>query len=537
MIWTIVKKEFYFHLLTFRLWTATVLCFVLIPFVLQVSIKRYEEKLSNYRLEIQKFDGEVHTAPTYSFVRTTIIRPPEVTSILCSGIEDNVGNKIPILLGQTPFLPTGKLYGRDNPFLASFTSVDMLFIIMIVMSLFSLLLTYDAVSGEKEQGMLRLMFTNQVYRRQLLIAKYLGALLVMIPLLLCIFAIALLMMTASQSIRLLSPDLIRIGIIFSLTCIYISLFLLLGLFISSRTSSSASSLMSSVFIWIIAAMVISNAGLHIAREVSPIPAKKGIDDALTNLDQDLDKHYRQIQAKRPDDAISLINLHYEEHQDNGLWLAGNTRESYDYWTCEIGVYDRLLEEYAERKNDIQKMYLDALLKQNDIASRYASLSPAFLLKDAIESLAGVGTDAFLHFLDNARAYRLSFLQFLQQKHHDYPYRYITPDDDRQIKPAGEWLSYWTNGKYKSYDKLFKGRTNEESREAFFQAFDTTGKMAFLDRRNFQPLNLSDMPSFQYHALSTAERVERSMSPIMLLTILNILLFALCHNSFTKYDMR
>lgn len=537
MIWTIAKKEFYSHLLTFRLWTGAVLCFIIVPFVLQVSLKRYQERLENYIQVVQQFDKEVRAVPTYSFVRPTVVRSPQVLSIMCSGIEENVGDEIQIRLGQVPFLPTGKVYGQDNPFLATFTSIDMTFVILFVVSLFSLLLTYDAVSGEKEDGILRLMFTNHLSRRQVITAKYLGALLVIIPFLVCLFAIALLMMSFSPVVHLALVDSIGTAILFLIACVYESVFLLLGLFISTRTGTSAVSLMFSIFIWVMIVVVIPNGGFHLSGEISKIPSMKDINGTLEKIDNDRDKNFDQIQTKQPDDAISLINLHYEQRPDNGIWIAGNSRESYDYITNVAASYDRLLVQYANRKEEVQKEYFDALLRQKDITLRCLILSPASLFTSASASVADVGSESFLHFLDNARTYRSGFISYLKEKHQMYPYRYISPDDDRVIKPAKEWIAYWTNGKYKSYNELFANRTSDEWRKAFFQVFDTTGKMAFLDQRNFQPLDLSDMPAFQYVPLSTGERVADSLYQMLILIGMNLFLFFVSHQSFVMYDVR
>ncbi len=536
MTWAIAKKEFYAHLLTFRVWAAAVLCFILVPFVLQISIKRYQEKVENYHLETARFDAENRAAPTYSFVRPTIVRTPQVLSIISPGIGDNLGDEIQIRLGDTPFMPAGSLYGRGNSLLAAFTSIDLTFVILVVLSLFSVLLTHDAVCGEKSQGTLQLIFTTGTFRRQLLAGKYLGSLLITLPLVVCIYLIAGLMMIGA-GVPLSAGDILSIILIMLLSSVYCSIFLLLGLLISARTGHPALGLMFSVFVWILLVIVLPTGASHLARTLSPAPERKNIDAAAAAIDRETDKRYQATASRRPDEAISLLNFHNEERPDGGLWIGGNSRESYDYLTQEVGKYDQLLREAADRKWDLEKPYLDALLRQRQTAFRYACISPAFLFRNSVESVAGAGTGDFLHFLEGARAYRQSYLQYLGERHRTHPYRYISPDDERQIKPAAEWISYWTNGKFRSYAELYRGRTPEEGQRAFLQSLDTTGKMAFLDPRNFTPLDLTGMPVYRDAPAGTAERISGAGWEILLLVVMNILLFALSHAMIMKYDVR
>ena len=68
---------------------------------------------------------------------------------------------------------THRVYS-DDPILAVFRFLDLTFIIQVVLSLFAIVLTYDSISGEREQGTLRLTFANAVPRGVYLVAKLIG---------------------------------------------------------------------------------------------------------------------------------------------------------------------------------------------------------------------------------------------------------------------------------------------------------------------------------------------------------------------------
>jgi ABC-type transport system involved in multi-copper enzyme maturation permease subunit len=535
MIWTIVKKEFFSHLLTFRLWAATVLCFFLIPLTLHVSIRRYEEKVRNYNADTERYTQELREAKVYSYVRPVIVRPPQVLSILCSGIEDNVGSVVPIWLGSVPFMPIGEVYGKDNTLLASFASVDMVFILLIVISLFSLLLTYDAISGEKEQGLLRQILTNPIFRSQIVLSKYLGALFVLMPLLLVNFLLATLMMFFSTSVQLFLEHFARIGLLFLLSCIYSSVFLLVGLFISSRTSRSSVSLMLSLFIWIFVALILPNGGLHVAKQIYTIPSIKEIDDELNELNQERDVNSEKQIAQLPPQKLAM-NLFYRAKEDGGILVSGNPKERYDWMLEEIAIRDKLRLEYAEKKWSVERKYLDALVKQRQLASWIAALSPAFLFQEASETLTEVGDADFQHFMLRVQLYRLQVIDYLKQKKELQPYRYITPNHETQIKPLDEWVQYFTNGKYTSFDDLIKERTFVEMVNEFLRIYDKTKTENFSPDR-FPPLDLSDLPTFRFQTLSIVESLSIVIYQIFFLLLMNALLFYLSHRSFLNYDAR
>ncbi|MDZ7369355.1 MAG: ABC transporter permease subunit [candidate division KSB1 bacterium] len=535
MIWTIVKKEFFSHLLTFRLWAAAVLCFLLIPLTLVVSIRHYEEKLRNYNADVERYTQELREVKVYSFVRPVIVRPPQVLSILCSGIEDNVGSVVPIWLGSVPFMPTGEVYGKDNPFLAVFASMDMVFILLIVISLFSILLTYDAISGEKEQNLLRQILTNPLFRHQLLLAKYLGALFVLVPLLLASFLLATLMMFFSTSVQLFSEHIARIGLLFLLSCIYSSVFLLLGLFISSRTSRSSASLMLSLFIWVFVVLIIPNGSLHIAKQIYPIPPIKQIDDEIDALNRERDTIIEKQISQLPPQKFD-INMFYSSRADGGVMVSGNPKERYDWMLEEIAIRDKYRIKYAEKKGEILRKYMDALVKQRQLASWTTTLSPAFLFQETSEALAGVSGADFLRFMQQARLYRMQIVDYLRQKKDLYPYRYITPEDETKIMPLDKWIHYITNGEYTSFDDLSRGRTLLEMGREFMRTYDRS-KAANLSPSLFASLDLSDLPAFSFQALSISKSVSNVLFQLLVSLLINVLLFYFSHRSFINYDVR
>ncbi len=94
------------------------------------------------------------------------------------------------------------------------TKVDWAFIIGYVLSLIAILFTFDAVSGERELGTLRLMLANPIPRHTVLIGKFFGALIsIGIPLALAVL-MNLLLISTSSAVQISLDAWGRLGIIF-----------------------------------------------------------------------------------------------------------------------------------------------------------------------------------------------------------------------------------------------------------------------------------------------------------------------------------
>ena len=82
----------------------------------------------------------------------------------------------------------------------------MIYIVRIVLSLVAVLLTYDAISGEREQGTLKLILSNGVPRSTILLSKCIGGYVTLILPFLVPVLIALLILTMSESISFTGED-------------------------------------------------------------------------------------------------------------------------------------------------------------------------------------------------------------------------------------------------------------------------------------------------------------------------------------------
>ncbi|HSQ79389.1 MAG TPA: ABC transporter permease subunit, partial [Candidatus Bathyarchaeia archaeon] len=234
MIRTIVKKDFLTSLVSPRFVIGFVLCLVLIPFSILLNIGSFRERTAQFRIDKAAAEKAAAEVRVFSTLRPEVVLPPEPLSVFGKGLSGQVGNRIKITLGEKPLLATGKTAAGDNPFLASFVSVDFVDIAAIVFSLLALLFSYDAFTREKEDGTLKLQMSNSLSRSTALAGKLLGIFATVIPVLVFSFAMSAVLVLLSHDVAFSAADWGRIVLLFGLSLIYLAVFVFIGILVSAR---------------------------------------------------------------------------------------------------------------------------------------------------------------------------------------------------------------------------------------------------------------------------------------------------------------
>ena len=106
-----------------------------------------------------------------------IFLPPQPLASLVNGISSDIGRTIDVKTRGEMSAEDSRF--NEDPIFAVFRFLDLSFIFQVVLSLFAILLGYDAISGEKERGTLRLVFSNATPRAIFILGKITGSMIVM----------------------------------------------------------------------------------------------------------------------------------------------------------------------------------------------------------------------------------------------------------------------------------------------------------------------------------------------------------------------
>ncbi|MDE0326266.1 MAG: ABC transporter permease subunit [Candidatus Poribacteria bacterium] len=442
MLTTLIRRELLDNLMTFRFAAAVLIMLLLVVANTFVLIKDYERRLEAYNTVLKTQHRQSQELKTYSGGRLHVARPPNPLSIFNVGLDKRLGNEIWISHSFVPTLWDTGTYKLTNPLLNLFTSIDIVFIFEVVLSLIALIFAYDAIAGERERGTLRLVLTHPVRRGQILLAKYISAMLCLLVPLLMSLLLAVILLTTSTFISLSIGDFLRIGGIILTSIVYLSVFYLIGMLISAVTRRTGTALMLAMFVWGFWVLVYPNAVLAaIAPPQTSQPRMVSAYEQIKQIWEAFDRERKQFLAN---DAFPGEDPDFGMVDADPNWIWGSGYEyfhkdsstlRYDYHA--VSHIDKLSEaskpqvphaqDYhrflgpqivnaAERTWLIRKQALEATFVQPAIVDRILLRgSPVGMYDAATQAWAGTDLRGLRDFFEAARRYRRSLIDYYYDK--------------------------------------------------------------------------------------------------------------------------
>lgn len=442
MLTTLIRRELLDNLMTFRFAAAVLIMLLLVVANTFVLIKDYERRLEAYNTVLKTQHRRSQDLKTYSGGRLHVARPPNPLSIFNVGLDKRLGNEIWISHSFVPTLWDTGTYKLTNPLLNLFTSIDIVFIFEVVLSLIALIFAYDAITGERERGTLRLVVTHPVRRGQILLAKYISAMLCLLVPLLMSLLLAVILLTTSTAISLSTGDFLRIGGIILSSIVYLSVFYLIGMLISAVTRRTGTALMLAMFVWGFWVLVYPNAVLAaIAPPQTSQPRMVSAYEQIKQIWEAFDRERKQFLAN---DAFPGEDPDFGMVDADPNWIWGSGYEyfhkdsstlRYDYHAVshieELSEASKpqipLAQDYyrflgpqivnaAERTWLIRKQALEATFVQPAIVDRILLRgSPVGMYDAATQAWAGTDLRGLRDFFEAARRYRRSLIDYYYDK--------------------------------------------------------------------------------------------------------------------------
>jgi ABC-type transport system involved in multi-copper enzyme maturation permease subunit len=284
MIRTLIAKEIRGNLLSFRFLASFVILFVVVTVTAAVLAGDYTRSLDDYSLRQAEVEKYLRTYAHFNRIQNVLraTEPPIPFQTLIRGLTADVN-----------------MENFDNdPLPVMFPLTDLVFIVTILMSLVALILSYDAISGEKEDGTLKLVLSNGLARSKIVLAKFAGGVLTIAGPFLVSLAAGMLIILLHPRVDWTGADWGALGLIAVGAILYVAVFYLIGILISSAHRSSASSIMTSLFVWVLLVLVVPNLSPYAASFLSPTPSRIKVDREVQRLtDVDRDDLGRKLMAR------------------------------------------------------------------------------------------------------------------------------------------------------------------------------------------------------------------------------------------------
>jgi ABC-type transport system involved in multi-copper enzyme maturation permease subunit len=409
MIFTLILKEIRSHILSFRFGATMAVAAALMVSSAWVLSTAYEEELRAYQAFQAQHERQVGSYETgadtplgaLSMGGRIIDRRPPKLGFLLAGVHGAMPKSFWISAHDGPTPETNLVRNRLREL---FERVDYRFIVGIIFSLLALLLTYDAINGERRDGTLRLALANPVRIRDLLFAKWVG-----INLLLTIsFGLSML---AALAVGLMNPlveldggSMMRLALLAGLSVLYLAVFVSLGLLLSALFREPYTAVAVGLLLWVALVFVVPGAAPLAAAASEEVPSYVS---AVLERQDDLGYNYREIRQR-----------HLDEGKD---------------WYEASDLTNRFWSEVVEPKRTRQAMraneeFLNRRVRLVERGRQLARLSPYGSFSFAATGVAGGGVGEQLRFEREVEAYRRRFKDFIKAQEEAERQREVTPEE-------------------------------------------------------------------------------------------------------------
>lgn len=477
MLLHLIRKELLDQLLSLRFALACVVCLVVFLLSSLVLARDYREAMSTYNMNrvVHRNELQQRTEVWSLNQGVTVDRPLNVMNVLVRGLTSELTESIRVQQGNRLDFP--ETY-EQNPVLPLFPEVDFVFIIGVIVSLLALAFAYDSVSGERESGVLKLMMSYSVPRDLVLLGKWIGGYLALITPMLTAFVASLLMVLLFPEVEASTSNTLAILGLLILALLYVAAIFSLGLFVSCRTSLTSTSITVLLLIWVALILAVPNMSPYVTSQVIPVPSRLSVDREKAELQRVRERAFRVLVE--------------EWKEEKGLGEEDN-------WWQDQDLRTRAEEHWSGIREEMQKVedgYQAKVRNQTRWSGIVARISPltSFVLASLDMSSAGLNQEEA--FVEALKSYSQTWSEYSEEKQ-------------------------------KAWREFMEERSRSGGRMSFNSA----------DMEQFNNLDLSDYPRFEFEYLPVAERLSQIYTDILLLVIWNILFFMAAYLSFLRYEVQ
>jgi ABC-type transport system involved in multi-copper enzyme maturation permease subunit len=495
MLGTLILKEIHDTIINLRFLIASLLCLILIPLGMYVTLQDYNQRLNDYnssqQLYLQRSEGQIN--PRFN---AEGYRPPSPLSVFAEGLGLFLPNKAVTSRRGGVHRSRSSIEGIVNisnntkpksPLSVLFGKIDFVFNVGFVLSIFALIFTFAGITSEKEQGTLKLIMANPVPRWSILLAKIIGNYVVFIIPFLISFLISIIILNLSGIFPMADSGILSaIIMILAVTVLFLFCMFTFGMLISSSMQNSITSIITVLFIWVLFVLVIPKLSPMIAQIIHPVESE----EVLTNMIQNTRANIEDELVAKEDDLFKSLLERYGLTMDTFFQADERNKIETEFDESVIGIR----EEYGGRLTDetirLQRNHDNEKNIQNNFALQLSRISPISCYIYIITELAGTGISEVVNFTRTAERFQE---QVTEDVYDQYTYR-----------------QYGTGGRYNS---------------------------GFYKNDSFDPSKLPVPQIANYSFLTVSEVIGEEWIDILLLALYSILFFAGSFVKFLRYDVR
>jgi len=489
MIRILIEKELKAILQSPKFVATFGVCSVLILLSVFIGVQEYRASTDRYETASQLVEQQANEATSYYQLENKVYRKPRPMQIFVSGVTFDVGRFSGISSSEDVKLEQSAY--SDEPLFAIFRFIDLSFIVQVVLSLFAILFTYDAINGERENGTLKLALSNSVPRGQYLFAKFAGSWLgltvpLLIPILLGLLLVLVLRIPMDAS------DWAKVATLLGVSVLYFTFFVTLGLFVSALTRRSSVSFLVLLVLWITLVLIIPRGATMAAGQLVDVPTVAEVESQKDRYRTDLQRQMQESMQKRYQERFSSMEGSTQE--ERRAYYESNREAWQQEDDDERATMEDQVAEYNRKMNEDLR---NAKLEQERLAFMLSRFSPASAFQLTAMNLGGTNTSIKKRYEDQLYAYRETYTKYLDQKREE--------EREERIQQA--------------------------------QKQQQGGRMMVFLGSGGEPIDASDMPRFVPQQESLSAVLKPSLMDFGLLAMFTVVAFAGAFVAFVRYDVR
>jgi len=482
MFGTLVQKELKAIVLSPKFTVTFLVATCLMLLSVYIGIQEFRAVTAQYETAVTLAQQELDQASGWHSVIDRAYRRPDPLQIFVSGLSYDIGRWSVIDDSDTVRLRHSAY--ADDPIFAVFRFVDFAFIMLVVMSLLAILFTYDAINGEREDGTLRLVFSNAIPRAQYILAKCAGIWLgLVVPI--CLSIALGVLLVAVFGVPMAPAHWGRLFALIAVSLLFFTFFIVLGILISALTRRPSASFVVVLVVWVAMVFIIPRAGVMAAGVLVEVPRVAEIDGQRDAFAKSKWQEYNQERAV--------------------FWAAEGQADGGGEQIDEEALWARLEEEHARRREVEQEIEAHELRLMEDLQRRKATqerlgfaltrVSPASAYQLAAMTLAGTDITLKTRYEDAMQNYRTT------------------------------WVDY------------VKSKTGDGPLGAVAISMSSDGGMTIATSRDNEVLDISDRPRFTPPELSLGEAAPDLLVDLGVMLLATVAAFAGAFLAFLRYDVR
>ncbi|WP_166922264.1 ABC transporter permease [Flavobacterium poyangense] len=279
-----------------------------------------------------------------------------------------------------------------------FGEISIAMVLQVLLPLLIFFIGFNSVAAERENGTLKLLLSQGINWKQLLIGKVLGIVSVIMLLFIPTILILVLLWLFLQNFSISFDETLKMLLFIIFHFIYLTFFCAIAVLVSAASKTSKKALISLIGIWLVFTIILPRTTQAIGAYLYEAPSKIQFN---SDIEQDI---LKQGDSHNPND------LHYKAIKDSllSVYKVDSVQK------LPFNYSGFIMTEGEKISSKIYNQHLESLLKiyekQNRFSKAVSFFNPYIAMKNLSMGLSNTDYDSYIDFQKQAEDYRYLMAQ-------------------------------------------------------------------------------------------------------------------------------